>query len=321
MLLAEWPISDADAVIRSIRMQILQIFGLVILGTLLVIPFLIGRLVAPIQQLKTVAREVERGNFEKRVRIETNDELEELGEAFNKMVQGLKRFRELQNEFVFIASHELRTPVTVLRGYISMIQNGEAGPVTAKMKRFLAPIVKVSEALHQLVENLLQVARSEAGKIEIEVKEVSVQEHIQAVLLELEGLGDAKSITMIYQPQANLPTVLADSEKLKEIIKNLLDNAIKYTIEPGTVRVYHEVKKNILITHVEDTGVGIPRDRQKKIFQKFYRTKDERTQDVLGTGLGLWIVKQLIERMNGMIWFKSEAGKGSTFSFSLPLSP
>ncbi len=125
---------------------------------------------------------------------------------------------------------------------------------------------------------------------------------------------------MIYQPQANLPKVLADPDKLKEVIKNLVDNAIKYTIGKGTVTVTHEIKQNMLLTHIKDTGIGIPKSKQRNLFQKFFRVKAKGTEEITGTGLGLWIIKQLVEKMQGKIWVQSEEEKGSTFSFSLPIS-
>ena len=105
----------------------------------------------------------------------------------------------------------------------------------------------------------------------------------------------------------------------EKVIKNLVDNSIKYTPEKGMVTVTHEIKKEMLVVHIKDNGLGISKENQKKLFQKFYRVKTEKTEKIKGTGLGLWIIKQLLEKMNGEIWFVSEEGKGSTFSFSLPL--
>lgn len=114
-----------------------------------------------------------------------------------------------------------------------------------------------------------------------------------------------------------MPQVLADPERLKEIMVNLIGNAIKYTLGSGTITIAHEVKDNKLITKIKDTGMGISPENQKKLFEKYFRIEDDKTKDIQGTGLGLFIVKQIIEKMNGRIWVESEEGKGSTFSFAL----
>lgn len=319
-LLAEWPINDADSIIGDVRNQIVLFTILGIFAVLLLAPLFVVHLVQPIQKLKAGVRKIEKGDFETRVQIKTGDELEDLGSAFNKMTKGLKRLEELRNEFVFIAAHELRAPVTVIKGYVSMILEGDTGPVPSKAQEYLSLVMKSSEGLEKLVSDMLEVARSEAGRIEIEVVPTDISEQVKAVLQELKILADEKSIQMIYDPPSDLPKILADSAKLKEVIKNLVDNAVKYTVKPGTITVSHQIKENRLLTNVQDTGVGISTENQKKLFQKFYRIKAEETQGIRGTGLGLWIIKQLIEKMNGEIWVKSREGEGSTFSFSLPIA-
>jgi len=319
-LFAEWPLADADALIQDIRNQIMQLTLLAIFAVLLLAPLFANRLIRPIKVLQRGARAIKEGKFEKRVEIKTGDELEELGEEFNRMAKGLKRLQELKDEFVFVAAHELRAPVTVIKGYLSMISEGDAGSVSPKMSDFLSQVNKANQNLVKLVEDLLQVARSEAGRIEIAVKPLDIVLAVKGVLGELKTLADEKSIKMVYKPQPDLPQVLADPDKLREVIVNLVNNAIRYTLGAGTITVSHEVKNKMLITYVEDTGIGISKENQKKLFTKFYRIKKEGTEGISGTGLGLWIVKQLVLKMKGEIWVVSTEGKGSTFSFSLPIT-
>ena len=125
---------------------------------------------------------------------------------------------------------------------------------------------------------------------------------------------------MVYQELDKDRHVMADSHKLKEVITNLLDNAIKYTMGQGEVEISHEIKGNYLVTHIKDTGIGVSQENAKKLFSKFYRVKTKETKDIVGTGLGLFICKEIIERMRGKIWARSQLGKGTTFSFSLPLA-
>ena len=318
-ILAEWPLSDADAVIQAVRNQVFMVILLSILAVLALVPFFVQGLLRPIRALEDGAAEIEKGNFQKHVEIKTHDELEDLGEAFNRMAKGLKRLQELRDEFVFIAAHELRSPVTVMRGYISLLLEGDAGPISDQAREFLARIETSQQRLAQLVTDLLEVARSEAGRIAIEVAALDMQEPIRASLEELKPLADKKKIVIHYDPQ-HAARVLADSSRIKEIMVNLVGNAIKYSPEGATVAVRHEVRGKEMITHVADTGYGISRDAQGKMFEKFYRIKTKQTAEIQGTGLGLFIVKQLVEKMNGTIWLESEEGKGTTFSFSLPLA-
>ena len=236
------------------------------------------------------------------------------------MMLGLKQLQELKEEFVFIAAHELRTPVTAIKGYISLILDGIAGPVSGSLREILDKIQNANKRLINLVNDLLEVARSEAGRMTIQVAPTNIIAPIKDVLSELRPLAYEKSITMIYEPDSGLPSVLADAGRVKEIMVNLVGNAIKYTVGSGTVTVRHEIQGSELTTHIQDTGVGMPKDSQKKLFEKFYRIQTEKTRDITGTGLGLFIVRQLVEKMNGRIWVESEEGKGSIFSFSLLLA-
>lgn len=318
-LLAEWPLSDADAVISDIRNQILLYALVSIIAVLMFAPLFAWRLEEPIRRLERGAKELERGNFESKVLIKSGDELEDLGNAFNKMASGLKRLKELREEFVFIAAHELRSPVTVIKGYASMILEKSEG-LTRDIIEYIDEINLANNRLVQLVEDLLEVARSEAGRINIEPKELDMRVPVGECVRELKPLADQKFISLDYKPEESLPNVMGDNSRIKEVVVNLAGNAIKYTQNGGYVKIYHELVLDELITHIEDNGFGIPKDSQVKIFEKFYRVQTDKTKDIQGTGLGLFIVKQIVEKMGGKIWFKSEEHKGSVFSFSLKVA-
>lgn len=316
-MFAEWPINDADAVIHEIKNDVASLVLFAIFAMLVLAPLFASRLLRPIRQLEEGAIAIEKGKFDRQVKINTKDELEDLGNAFNRMARGLKKLQELQEEFVFIAAHDLRAPVTVIKGYLSMILEGDTGPVKGKMKNYLEEAERANQRLIKLVEDLLEVARSEAGRIVIKVRPIDIREPISQTMKALKPLADKKSISLKYDMPTDLANVLADNDRVQEVMTNLVNNAIKYTSEGGEVQVLHEMKGKELITHVKDNGFGIAKEAQKKIFEKFYRVKSEETQEITGTGLGLFIVKQLVEKMNGKIWFKSQKGHGSTFSFSL----
>lgn len=319
-LIAEWPATEADKSVNDILYKNILVLLAVIVAVVFVSILLATLIVRPIQMLEQGTERVSQGKFDEGVDIQTHDELEELGGAFNKMMQGLKQLQELKDEFVFIAAHELRTPVAAMKGYLTLILDGITGPVTEKTKDFIQKVINSNNRLIQLVNDLLEVARSEAGRLTIKVSAIDIVQPIKEVLSELQSLADKSSVKLIYEPAVDIPKAMADSDRLKEVIVNLVGNSIKYMGGAGTVTISHELTAHELITHVNDTGLGMSKESQAKLFEKFYRVQTEKTKDVTGTGLGLFIVKEIMEKMNGRIFVESEEGKGSTFSFSLPVA-
>jgi signal transduction histidine kinase len=320
-VLAEWPIEDADTLVRDVRQRIFELTLVSIIGVLLIAPIVASRLVRPIRSLERGAAAIAEGKFETRVAIATGDELEELGGVFNRMAVGLKRLQELRDEFVFVAAHELRAPVTAIRGYTSMVLDGTAGAVSEKVKGLLEPVQQASNNLVQLVNDLLEIARADAGRIEVEVFSVDIRPIVEETVRELVPLGAERGVTLRYDAPPEMVLTLTDIKRFREVVTNLVSNAIKYNRPNGSVTISHEMKAEAVTTHVADTGFGIPEAAKEKIFEKFFRVKSKETSEVQGTGLGLFIVKQLVEKMNGKIWVVSKDGEGTTFSVSLPAAP
>jgi signal transduction histidine kinase len=336
-LVAEWPVAEADAVINALLVRdaimLLVVFGLV----LLLSAALALIIVRPIERLEEGTARVAQGKFNEGVSIATGDELEELGDSFNDMVMGLKQLEQLKDEFVFIAAHELRTPVAAMKGYLELILDGTTGAIPDATRAFIEKVIVSNKRLIQLVNDLLEVARSQAGRLTIKVAPVDIAPAISSTLDELKSLADEKGVTMSYgatMPDGTaLPQVMADADRVKEVVVNLVGNAIKYMGGAGTITITHEVAAaptsadaaapavgNFLITHIADTGIGMSAEAQQKLFQKFYRVQTDKTKDITGTGLGLFIVKEIVEKMGGVIGVASEEGKGSTFSFALQVA-
>lgn len=320
-ILSEWPKDDAYSVIKDIVMVSLGIA----LATIIIIIFLgiifAGQIVKPIKSLVHGAQEIAKGNLDYKIKIRTHDEFDILSARFNDMVQILKENRKLRDEFVFISAHELRTPVTAIKGYLSMILDKTFGEVPQAVKENLEIVNASNERLVQLVNDLLEVARSEAGKMKINMEATPIGENVTTVLNELKSLSDKKGIKVSYnEPELSKLPVMADPYKLKEVLTNLIGNAIKYTLGNGDIQITHEKKENNLIIHIKDHGMGMTPEDVSKLFAKFYRVQNDNTAAIEGTGLGLFICKEIVERMKGKIWVESEVGKGSTFSFSLALS-
>jgi len=230
-----------------------------------------------------------------------------------------KRELAIKDEFVFIATHDLSAPVTAVIGYLDFIKASKEKFSEDTQKSFKA-IEESAGRLGQLVEDLLQVARSESGTIKVEVSPVNIDELVETSIRQISLLAKEKNIRIKSELDQNNKNVLADDEKLSEVMENLLSNAVKFNSDGGRVDVKSVRVDNKLQVSVADTGYGIPKAQQGKVFQKFFRARGKETKKVPGTGLGLFVVRMLVEKMKGDITFTSEEGRGTTFTFALPVA-
>jgi len=229
----------------------------------------------------------------------------------------------LKSEFVATVSHELRTPMTSIRGYVDILLMGAAGAVNENQTHFLKIVKNNTERLNILVNDLLDISRIEAGRVTLAPQSLDLRDVAEDILADVLRRSREENKPMAFSLNAakNLPRVQGDSERIRQVLGNLVSNAYHYTPENGQITVHVTAANgNEVQVDVEDSGVGIPVEDQGRIFDRFYRGEDPLVLATPGTGLGLAIVKQLVEMHNGRIWLKSEGiGKGSTFSFTLPV--
>lgn len=245
--------------------------------------------------------------------------------SFEKLVEAKKEealqaqeLLRLKDQFVFIAAHELRTPSTIIKWNLELLEAGENYKnVTEQEKKIFGHLHQSNERLLALVEDILGVARIEGGTIKISSQKIVLSGIVKASLEELELEAQKARVKLVASSFQNIPAVYADPMRLREALINLVSNGIKFNKKGGKVTVSAEVKDDQVIVHVSDTGIGIRTKDQGHVFEKFWRAGE--AEGVEGTGLGLFIVKNLIDLMSGKIWFKSELGKGTKFSFSLPV--
>lgn len=229
----------------------------------------------------------------------------------------LKELDQLKDDFLSVATHELKAPMTVIKGNIENISDGLMGPVDEKVKDALATMYQETERLNGLVSDLLNVSRIEQGRVTYTIESVDLSESIDRIVSQFSNRAHTKGLGLSYQKPNEQLFVFADAGRITEILTNLVDNAIKYSRE-GSVSIAHVVTKDMVKTIVQDTGIGIsPQDRER-LFNRFYRVKSEATKDIGGTGLGLWIIKQYVEYMKGKIYVDSMEGAGSKFIVELP---
>jgi signal transduction histidine kinase len=230
----------------------------------------------------------------------------------------LKALDETKDEFISMASHQLRTPLTSVKGYISMVQEGDAGKITAQQKKLLDQAFVSSQRMVYLIADLLNVSRLKTGKFVIEAQPTQLAEVVQGELQQLVETAKGRSITLVYNKPHDFPVLMLDETKIRQVIMNFADNAIYYTPAGGTITIdLKEVGESIELT-VHDTGIGVPKSAQHHLFTKFYRADNAQRARPDGTGLGLFMAKKVIVAQGGAVIFRSQEGKGSTFGFTFP---
>ena len=231
---------------------------------------------------------------------------------------GLRKLERMRQDFVANVSHELKTPLAVIKSNVEALQDGAADdPETRAL--FLGQASQEADRLEALIQDLLSLARIESGEIGLELLPVPLDEAILSCLERHQVRAEVKSHTLVEVPSMNGPvTAFADPDALRQVLDNLVDNAIKYTRNGGTITVRWSAANDAVSFEVEDTGVGIGDRDLPRIFERFYRVDKARSREVGGTGLGLAIVKHLVQAMKGTIRVASQLGKGTTFKVTLP---
>lgn len=259
--------------------------------------------------------------------IKNREEMERISSALTvahikleAAYKSLEKLDKAKSEFVSMASHQLKTPLSIIKGYISMMLEGSYGSISDKVKEKLANVLQSNERLLKLVNDLLDISRIELGKMEIERELVQIEDLLQSCVDELKVEAEKKKLKLIFEkPKELLPKINIDSLKIRQVILNLIDNAIKYTSE-GEIKVKVTRKNSTILISVQDTGEGLTKEEQKSIFEGFVRGRAGINLWVQGTGIGLWLARKYLELHQGKIWSKSFGkGKGSVFFVELPI--
>lgn len=239
----------------------------------------------------------------------------ELAEANAK----LRELAELKEEFLAVTTHDLRSPLTVISGVISFFSSGRLGELTPEQKNMVAMMERNTQNLIELVNDLLESAKIESGTIQLELADVDLPALITEVCETLEPVAVEKELALEARPMKGLPPVRADRTKLRRALVNLVSNALKFTPKGGRVEISLAREAEFIRVSVSDTGVGISAADLPHLFDKYEQARSRATQSEKGTGLGLYITRQLVELHGGEIHVESEIGKGSTFSFTVPV--
>ncbi|MBI5830369.1 MAG: HAMP domain-containing histidine kinase [Chloroflexi bacterium] len=233
-------------------------------------------------------------------------------------VSHFKDLERAKNEFIAAASHDLKGPITAIFGYSQLI--ARVGPLNRQQNDYLSRVNKAAKQMHDLVQNLLELARIDMG-VDLKLEACNIRDLLAGVGDEFQLQAGAKQQTFEIVPFEGRPQVLADTPRMRQVLRNLIGNAIKYTPVGGKIAITAEVGSDTVQVQIRDTGIGIPPPDLPHIFDKFYRVQSAQTKDIEGNGLGLAIVKSIVEQHGGKVKVESAIGKGSSFSFTLPKSP
>lgn len=225
----------------------------------------------------------------------------------------------MKSEFISLASHQLRTPLTAIKTYSHMLSDGFMGELNPAQRKALTTIVGATNRMNELISTLLNITRMESGSIAVSYKLVQLPKVIEELLPELSLMASSKSIKLRMELRGkNSPSLKTDPLVVKEVVTNLVSNAIKYTPAGGEVKISVRARRADILVQISDSGWGIPKYSQDQIFSKFFRAHNIVKRETTGTGLGLYLVKGLVDALGGQIWFNSQEGEGTSFYFTLP---
>lgn len=307
-------LSEAGTRARGIAMGVSA--AMLLFGVLLAV-WITRSITRPLKVMQRKTKDIADGVFEADLELPSPPEIGELAQAFNTMCSKLKEVDKMKSDFFALMSHELRTPLTAINEGTNLFLEGKGGEVTDKQKRLLTIISEESNRLIGLVNSVLDLSKLESGMLTFNFKMVDLSLLIARVVDEVGPLAEAKRIT-IGRDVGELPALSMDPERMLQVLRNLISNALKFTPRGGVVKIAARcVEKVFVLVSVSDTGPGIPKEHAAAIFDKFRQVPG--SGRLPGTGLGLAIVKHIIQLHGGTVWVESGPEKGSTFTFQLPV--
>lgn len=289
-----------------------------VLAAILVSLFLSRRIIEPVRTLTDASQHISDGHYSERVYVNGTDEIAQLATSFNQMAAQLEEVESMRRQLIGDVTHELRTPLTSIKGYMEGLVDG----VLPSNPETFNQIQREAERLSRLVDDLQELSRVEARAYSIDIRPVAVSDLVLTTIKRLSPQATAKHISLHSDLPASLPPVLADEDRITQVLVNLVANAIQYTPEGCDVTISAARQADEIHISVKDTGIGIPPEHLANIFTRFYRVDKSRSRSAGGgSGIGLTIAKHLIETHGGRIWAESKgSGQGSTFTFSLKIA-
>ena len=308
---------------RALRITLLALC-IALAAALLLGGWLTRSLLIPLQRLRRGMAVVAGGDFAPQLEEipERPDEIGDLAHSFHRMTEQLAELDRLKAEFVSVASHELKTPLSVIKGYLSLLLDGIYGDISDEQRKILASVGDQTDRLARLIQQLLDVSRFEAGGGRLEIHPIELRPFLEELATSFEALAVQNEIDFAVQLGPDLPEAIeGDADRLNEVIGNLLSNAFKFTPRNGRIRMRAASADGGVGIAISDTGVGVPQDKLPRIFEKFFQVENDAQPRSVGSGLGLAISREIVDAHGGTISAESRVGKGTTIRVFLPSKP
>jgi len=305
--------------VKEARASVFRLFilsiGVSALLSIILVYFLSLRISKPLKEINKAAKVIASGEFKEKVNIKSNDEIGELATSFNQMVTALENLEDMRRDFIANVTHELRTPMTSIRGFVGGILDGTIPP--EKHSYYLNIVKDEASRLARLINDLLDLTKMESGEMKLSLRDFDINELIRRCIINLENQIIEKNLEIEANFQKEELYVNGDTDGIERVVINLLHNAIKFTPVGGKINLSAYRSKGKVYVSVEDNGAGIDGDEIDLIWDRFYKSDKSRSKDKTGTGLGLAIIKNIINEHKQEIKVESEVGKGSKFTFTL----
>lgn len=293
-----------------------------------IVGFYVSRAISkPIVELYNAAKEVEKGNYNVKLKIKTGDEIEMLSKAFNKTTLALAKIEEerkeidsAKTEFLSITSHELRSPMTPMKAQLQMLTEEYFGKLSEKQKESIKIITRNADRLDNIICDFLEISRIEAARLRFDFKETDIVQTVQEVVKFMDGFAKEKNIKLELD-LGEIPSIQADPDRISQVLRNLINNAIKFSDENSKIIISAHKKEDYVLFSIHDYGCGLTPENQIRVFEPFYQAENANRRCHGGTGLGLAICRGIVESQKGKIWVESKLGQGCKFYFTLPLNP
>lgn len=310
------PPPAGEGFLTSVNRTLLLVAVAAGLGAVLLVLGLSRRIFAPVEALTAAVRRMEAGDLSQRVKVTSSDEIGDLARAFNGMADGLAQLEKLRRNMTADVAHELRTPLTNIRGYLEALRDGMVEPE----ERVIDSLYEEALLLNHLVDDLQDISLAEAGQLRLERQPVALADVADKAVEVARPRSVAEGVTLWVDLPDDLPLVDIDPRRIGQVLRNLLENALTHTGPGGEITVVARISDGMIEVSVRDTGTGIAAEDLRYVFERFYRADKSRSRATGGAGLGLAIAKQLVEAHGGRIKVESQVGRGTQFTFTLPVA-
>lgn len=310
------PMPQILKTIEEVRIIIIKVVGLTSILTFFLIYVISRQITKPLKEMNTIAKQVASGDFNKRITLEGTDEIGELAASLNYMARELEKIEENRKAFIANVSHDLRSPITSIQGFVTAILDGTIPP--DRHEKYLNIVLNECQRLIKMANGILELNKMEEGNLPLKKMEFDIHEMIKDLLDNFESLTIEKDLNVDLILETKQQLVYADPDKIVRVVQNLLDNSFKFVNEKGTIQIETKVKQQKVWVYIRNSGPSISPEDQQQIWDRFYKSDHSRGKDKKGMGIGLVIVKEIIKQHGETIGVTSKDGEMVSFYFTLP---